>query len=460
MKSELPKVLLPLLDEPVLFYSLSALEKCRLETPGGLASIAAVVGHKGELVQDYLASEWPEVVPIWQHQQLGTGHAVQIAREWWSAMDHLLVLPGDVPLLSGHTLSRLVEEHVESGADCSFISFHAANPAGYGRVVRKESAVSIVEEKDATEEQKLLSEVNSGIYIFRVASLLPHIYRLDNENAQGEYYLPDIISMMVRSGMKVNTTPSWDEEEFMGINTTSQLASAVSLIRRRIVEKCLAEGVRMADPESVWIGAKATIEKDVYLAPSVQIWGRSCIGSGSSVGSFSILRDAVLEQGVEVISHVSLTGSTVRGGARLGPFCVVRDGAVICEGALVGKFVEVKKSVVGKGSKVPHLSYMGDASVGEGANVGAGTITCNFDGEKKNPTVIGSRAFIGSDTMLVAPVSVGEGAFTAAGSVITQNVPDGALAVGRARQKNIEGWVNRRGKRKMEGDGNNGVQHA
>ena len=449
MKSDLPKVLLPALDQPVLFYVLRVLEQ--LGCTGSVSASAVVVGHKGEVVRDYLAAEWPETVPIWQHQQLGTGHAVQIAKEWWAGFDHLLVLPGDVPLLKEATLSRLVEDHRKEGADCSFISFSAANPYGYGRVVRSQNGVSIVEEKDASEEQKLLSEVNSGIYIFKVSSLLPHIYRLDNENAQGEYYLPDIIAMMVRDGMTVRAIPSGREDEFRGINTPRQLADAVSLIREGIVGLHLSGGVRMLDPSSVWIGPKVTIGEDVSIDPFVQIWGSTAIGRGSRIGGFSVLRNMTLGRGAEVVSHAVLSDSTLGDGAKVGPFIVIRDGAEFAEKSQGGKFVEVKKSRIGRGSKVPHLAYMGDATVGEDTNIGAGTITCNYDGEKKNPTVIGDRCFVGSDTMFVAPVTMGDEASTAAGSVVTQDVPDGALAVGRARQRNIEGWADR--KRKMANGG-------
>lgn len=455
MKSALPKVLLPVLDQPILYYVLRALEKLK-DAPGGqISSVAVVVGHKGEMVRDYLSGEWGSTVPIWQHEQLGTGHAVQIAKEWWAGLDHLLILPGDVPLLRSGTLAELVSDHKTSGADCSFISFHASNPFGYGRVVRAGDGMSIVEEKDASEEQKLLSEVNSGIYIFRISSLLPHIYRLDNENSQGEYYLPDIISMMIRSGMNVRATLAGDENEFRGINTPRQLADVVSLVRSEIVEGHLASGVRMMDPSSVWIGPKVSIGEDVSVDPFVQIWGETSIKRGCRIGGFSILRDMDLEEDVQVVSHAVLSGSILQKSSKAGPFIVIRDGACLEEGAQGGKFVEIKKSVLGKGSKAPHLSYLGDAVIGEGTNIGAGTITCNYDGEKKNPTVIGNRCFVGSDTMFVAPVTLGDEASTGAGSVITQNVPEGALAVGRARQKNIEGWAQRKRKSANEGGDRN-----
>lgn len=443
MKSGLPKVLLPILDQPVLFYILESLKKCMDASRGRVDAVAAAIGYGGESVQKYLSSDWPRVLPIWQHEQLGTGHAVQIAKEWWSSLDHLLVLPGDVPLVTDESISKLVADHLASGADSSFISFNASEPFGYGRVIRHEKSLTIVEERDATEEQRSLTEVNSGIYIFKTSSLLPQINRLDNENAQREYYLPDIIPMIAAAGGKVNASMAPDEGEFVGINTPQQLADASRGVRYRTIGRHLAAGVRMHDPDSVWIGPRAVIDSDVELAPSVQLWGRTEIGPGCRIGSFSILRNVTLEEGAEVVSHAVLSDSVFRRGSRIGPFIVVRDGAVFEDESQGGKFVEVKKSRVGRRSKVPHLAYVGDATVGEDTNIGAGTITCNYDGKKKHPTTIGDRCFIGSDSILVAPVVIGDDGYTAAGSVITNDVPEGSLAVGRARQRVIEGWARR-----------------
>ncbi|GAB1400221.1 bifunctional UDP-N-acetylglucosamine diphosphorylase/glucosamine-1-phosphate N-acetyltransferase GlmU [Aminivibrio sp.] len=450
MKSDHPKVLLPILDQPLLYYVLSALEPCRGTGRGKISSVSAVVGHKGEEVSAYLSGSWPSVIPLWQHEQLGTGHAVRIAREWWSGFDNLMVLPGDVPHLQSSTLEALLADHAGSGADCTFLSFSAADPRGYGRVVRSGPAVSIVEDRDATEEQKLISEVNSGIYIFTVSALRPFIDRLDNENAQGEYYLPDLVGLMVRDGRPVNSTIASREAEFRGVNTPEHLWSSGESIRREIVEGHLSRGVRMMDPSSVWIGPAVTIEPDVSIDPFVQIWGKTAIARGSHVGAFSILRNMTLSEGADVVSHAVLSDSRLERGSRAGPFIVLRDGAVLGEDALAGKFVEIKKSVLGKRSKAPHLTYLGDASVGEDTNIGAGTITCNYDGQRKNPTTIGNRCFIGSDTMLVAPVEIEDDAFTAAGSVISRTVPEGALGVARAHQKNIDGWSSRRQKRESK----------
>ena len=444
MKSDLPKVLLPILDQPLLYYVLQALEPCRGTGPEKIEAVSAVVGHRGDQVSAYLSASWPAVVPVWQHEQLGTGHAVRIAREWWSSFENLLVLPGDVPHLRSSTIADLLDDHAATGADCTFLSFSAADPRGYGRIVRSGPEVSIVEDRDATEDQKLISEVNSGIYIFTVSALLPFIDRLDNENAQGEYYLPDLIGLMVREGRRVNSTVASGEAEFRGVNDPRQLWSSGESLRREIVEEHLSRGVRMMDPSSVWIGPSVAISEDVTIDPFVQIWGRTSIGRGSHIGGFSILRNMTLSEGTDVVSHAVLSDSRLEKGSRAGPFVVLRDGAVLEEESLAGKFVEIKKSTLGKRSKTPHLSYLGDAAVGEDTNIGAGTITCNYDGRRKNPTRIGNRCFIGSDTMLVAPVEVKDDAFTAAGSVISRTVPEGSLGVARSHQKNIEGWAQRK----------------
>ena len=444
MKSDLPKALIPLLDQPVLYYILETLKVCAHVARIPSLPTAVIIGHRGESLREYLDSEWPDVTPVWQNEQLGTGHAVQIAKEWWAGLDHLIVLPGDAPLVTAQTIAAALTDHMTSGSDCTFISFKASDPSGYGRVVRDGRRIAVVEEKDASDEQRKSAEVNSGAYVFKVPSLLPHIYRLDNENAQGEYYLPDIISMIAGAGGRVIASLAPDENEFSGINTPLQLAQAANVMARRIRLKHLDSGVRMLDPDSVWIGPLVSISGDVQLDPSVQLWGRTAIARGAHVGSFSILTNAVLEEGASVVSHAVVSDSVIGQRAKVGPFIVVRESTCFDEDSHGGKFVEVKKSRVGKGSKVHHLSYIGDAAIGAGTNIGAGTITCNYDGKRKNPTVIGDNCFIGSDTMLVAPVEIGDEGYTAAGSVITQDVPGGSLAVARARQKIIHGWANKK----------------
>ncbi len=437
MKSRLPKVLLPLLEEPVLYYPLQAFRNA------GIGEIGVVVGHEGQKVADYLESHFSESSVIWQKEQLGTGHAVQVGRDWWQAYDHVIVTPGDVPLLSEDAIQGLVEHHLGTNASCTFLSLYPQNPYGYGRVIREGKKLRIVEERDAGPEEKAVGEVNSGIYVFRTPLLARVLQDLSCANSQGEYYLTDVLELIAARGGRVCALPWEDAQTLSGVNDPVQLAWAGCKLRDRILNRHLLNGVKVLDPSSVWIGPRVELDEDVCLEASIQIWGNSRIGRESRIGSCCHLRDAVLGQNVELEGHVRIRGSELGNCAKAGPFTYIRDGAVLEEGAFAGRFVEIKKSCIGEGAKVPHLSYMGDATVGRNSNIGAGTITCNFDGEKKNPTKVGDDCFIGSDTMLVAPVRVGDGALTGAGSTITHDVPDGALAVARPRQRNIENWRKR-----------------
>ncbi len=445
MRSDRPKAMQKILCEPLLYYGLTAV--CSLNA----GPSAVVVGHKGALIADYLGKSFPGSAVVWQHEQLGTGHALQIAREWWLSFSHVLVLPGDVPLITPASLSRLIDRHLAAKAACSFISFSARNPSGYGRVLRSEGGCRIVEEKDATEEQKRVAEVNSGVYVFSVPALDSVIHLLSNKNAQGEYYLPDILTLLAKSGNRIEAVCSDSETEFLGVNSTRQLADAASFKRSEIVERWMDAGARFQAPETVFIGPRVTLAPDVDISPFVQMYGVSSVGAGTTIGSFSIVRDSVISEECSVLEHVVLESCSISAGAKIGPFAYLRDGARVARDAYVGKFVEVKKSTIGERSKVPHLSYIGDAEIGEDTNIGAGTITCNFDGARKNPTKIGNRCFVGSDTMFVAPVELGDDAFTGAGSVITQDVPEGDLAVARAKQRNISGWGKKKNARINEG---------
>jgi bifunctional UDP-N-acetylglucosamine pyrophosphorylase/glucosamine-1-phosphate N-acetyltransferase len=438
MKSETPKVLHPLLEEPILHYPLCALREA------GFEKIAVVVGYGGETVAEWIGREWPDVEIVWQREQKGTGHAVQAAASWWRRFQDVLVVPGDTPLLSSATLASFADRHRGADAQGSFLSFIPPDPRGYGRVVRDMNGVRIVEEKDASGEERHIREVNSGIYLFRTSELDQVIGRLSDENAQREYYLTDVIPMLSSLGERVEVTTCHNPGELLGINTPGQLAEANALLRDRILDAWMNAGVKIADPTSTWIGPRAVLEEDVWIAPNVQIYGRCRIGRGCRIGSFSVLRDACLAENVRVEGWARISDSRIGPTASVGPFSVVRDGCELEEGVLAGRFVELKKTRLGRGAKVPHLSYLGDADVGEGTNVGAGTITCNYDGRRKNPTRIGRNCFVGSDTMLVAPVTLGDGASTGAGSVITRDVPEGALGIGRAKQRNIPDWASRR----------------
>lgn len=436
MKSDLPKVLHPALDMPMLGYLLRSVLGC------GAGEVAVLVGSGGDQVEEYLRA-FPDVKVLWQREQLGTGHAVKVARDWWEGFDTLLVLNGDLPLLKAETLRCVLDRCRREPASCTLLSFEARNPDGYGRVVRTTEGVRIVEHRDASEEERGVREVNAGCYVFEVASLARVIDRIGNDNAQGEYYLPDVVALMQGEGMSVRAVPM-PEEEMMGVNTQVELAGVARILRDRIAVGWMERGVRMLDPSAVWIGPEAELSPGVLIAPNVQIWGRTRVGEGCSIGPGCILTDAVLGRGVILTANVIVEASELCDRAKAGPFAYIRDGSCLREQAFAGKFVELKRTTVGPGSKVPHLSYLGDARLGRDVNIGAGTITCNYDGREKHPTTIGDRCFVGSDTMFVAPATMGDDASTAAGSVITEPVPEGALGVGRARQRNIEGWAARR----------------
>lgn len=434
MKSVTAKVMQPILNEPMLSYPLNALQGCQH------VSTAVVVGYGKEEVIAYLKRDWPHIATIEQKQQKGTGDAVKISSSFWENYDNLLVLPGDVPLITSDTIDLLMRRHVEKGSALSFISFQASNAVGYGRVVRVGGVVRIVEEKDATEEELKISEVNSGIYVFSTDALKRHIKSLECKNAQGEYYLTDLVEIFQSAGERVEVVLGEREEEFLGVNDPFQLARTTALLRELILARWMEKGVKCVDPSTVWIGPNVLFEGEAFISPNVQIYGRTVVGDRCKIGSFSIIRDCRLESQVHINSHVIIENSSIGHEAVVGPFAYLRDGAELMAQAFAGKFVEIKKSKIGARSKVPHLSYIGDAIIGEDTNIGAGTITCNYDGIRKHPTKIGDRCFVGSDTMLVAPVELDDDVTTGAGSVITDNVPKGALALARARQRNILGW--------------------
>lgn len=439
MKGSVPKVLQPVLGEPVLSYVVEAVKKA------GIEHIAVVVGHGGHEVAAYLERHYKEVSVVWQKEQLGTGHAVQVARSWWCSLDSLLVLCGDTPLVEPSMIEAFVRDVSAVSAACGLVSFPASDPSGYGRVFSESEEVFVVEEKDATPEQRRCAEVNSGIYLFRSSCLHEALGSLTTANAQGEYYLPDVVGWCSRKGLGSRAF-SWPvEADMLGINDPVQLAQAGEIMRDRLLRRWMLEkGLKCMDMRSVWIGPRVSFGEDVFLEGNVRIYGETLLGDRCSVGTGCVISNSRMEEECRLNPYVVLEESFLSRKASLGPFAYVRGGSRIGEGAFVGKFVEIKKSSLGPGSKVPHLSYMGDASIGRGTNVGAGCITCNYDGKNKHPTSIGSNCFIGSDTMLVAPVKIGDNAATAAGSVITSEVPEGALGVARARQKNIEGWHQRK----------------
>ncbi len=445
MKTSIPKVLHELCGKPILSYLVETLKELE-------GSVGIVVGYRGEMIARLFGGD---VEIIWQREQKGTGDAVRVAYDFWKDGDLLVVLPGDVPLVSSKTLRDLISHHGREGNAITFLSVVLDDPSGYGRVIRKEggSVLKIVEDTDVSDEEKEVKEVNAGVYAFSVSFLLKFIAELGDENAQGEYYITDLIEIAVQEGFKVDALPVSDPLEVMGINDRKALAFLEKeLIRRKIDKLMLEDGVTIKDPGSTYIHPDVNIGKDTVIYPMTFIEGKTSIGERCRIGPNVRIIDSDIEDDVLVRENVVMEECKISRGCEVGPFAYLRPGTVLDEGAYVGKFVEVKKSFIGKKSKVPHLSYIGDATIGERVNVGAGTITCNYDGVRKNPTYIEDDVFIGSDTMLVAPVKLGKGAMTGAGSVITKDVPPDSLAIARSRQVNIEGWARKkRGGKRNDG---------
>lgn len=446
MHSDTPKVLHKILEEPILYYPLTAVAKT------DISDVGVVVGSGGEIVEQWLSCEFPEAEPIWQMEQRGTGHAVKLAQEWWKDYDNVMILPGDTPLITDSTLKNLADSHLKNKSQCSVLSFDIEDPTGYGRVIRYGLSLRVVEHKDATADEARCREVNSGIYAFETKALSAVIDSLDCDNKQKEYYLPDVLHLISESGGKVDAIKSDKACELQGINDPRQQAAAAAAMRQRILDDLMLHGVKCMDPQTTWIGPKTIVDGDVILEPDVQIWGESSIGAGSRIGSFTVLRNARLAEKVTIAGSVRISDSEVGAGSTVGPFVFIRDGVVLSSDVHVGRFVEIKKSCVGKGSKVPHLSYIGDAKIGQNTNIGAGSITCNYDGVRKHETNIGDNCFVGSDTIFIAPVKLENDTTTAAGSVIVSDVPEGALAVSRARQRNVEDWKARSSGKKRGGN--------
>ncbi|HET7747113.1 MAG TPA: bifunctional UDP-N-acetylglucosamine diphosphorylase/glucosamine-1-phosphate N-acetyltransferase GlmU [Vicinamibacteria bacterium] len=448
MKSARAKVLHRAYGLPLLDHVLRAAQAAELDP------VTVVLGHQAEEVEAAFVGRG--LVFVRQDPPLGTGHAVQVARDVFAARPDrpLVVLNGDLPLLRPETLLSLLARHREEGAAATLLTVELDDPAHYGRVLRDDSGGvrAIVEAKDASAEERAVREINAGVYAFEVPALLSVLNGLQAQNAQGEYYLPDVVGLLRAAGHRVGAVTADDAAEGLGVNTVAELAAAGEILRRRRVEALMAQGVSVEDPDQTWIGPDATVEPDAVLRPYVFLDGRSVVRRGATVGPFVRLVDTEVGEGAEILDHCLLRECVVGPGAAVGPFAHVRPESRIGERAKVGNFVELKKTTLGEGSKVPHLSYVGDATVGRKVNVGAGTITCNYDGVHKHPTTIEDGAFIGSDTTLVAPVTVGAGAYVAAGSAITEDVPAGALALGRARQVVKPGWVEAKGPRKGPAD--------
>lgn len=411
--------------------------------------IVAVVGHQAARVRkevEHLGTRFQE-----QTEQLGTGHALKTCAGLPGlGSGRIVVLYGDCPLLSPATLQRLMKAHAEHGCAATVITTHLANPTGYGRILRDEQGRvgAIVEEKAATPGQKQVTEINSGIYCFEAELLWQHLGRVQPNAASGEFYLTDVVELLRESGHATVPLVVEDPNEILGINTRVELADADRIFRERKVRELMLAGVTVERPETVTVDAGVKVGQDTIIGPFVQLLGRTVIGADCAVGACSILENASLADGAKVHPFCVIQDSQLGPGAEAGPYARLRMGAAVEEEAHVGNFVELKKTRFGKRSKAMHLAYLGDATIGEGVNIGAGTITCNYDGRTKNPTSIGDGAFVGSNSTLVAPVEVGEGSYVAAASIVTRPVPKDALAIGRAHQVNKPDWAkNRREKR-------------
>ena len=443
MKSGLAKALHCLAGRPLLQHVLDAARGT------GPERIVLVLGHQADVVRKAADGYRTEIVL--QAEQLGTGHAVRQASEAIaSASGPILILCADTPLLTTGTLAALLELHAASRAAVTLISAKADNPFGYGRVVRSASRVMrIVEEKDATAAQKKIKEVNAGIYCFEKKFLLSALGDINKNNVQGEYYLPDTIALARKKKLRVAALLCEDPNEVMGVNTREDLSRAEHVVQRRTNRRWMLEGVTMLDPDTTFIGNTVSLGKDVLLYPNVRLEGKTSVGEGCTIYPGTRVIDSVLASGVTVNDCSVIEESEIAAGATVGPFAHLRPGSRIGPRARIGNFVEVKKSIIGEGSKANHLSYIGDATIGKDVNIGAGVITCNYDGFEKHKTIIEDGVFVGSDAQLVAPVKIGKGALIAAGATITRDVPPEALAISRTPQDIREGFASRR--RRMKG---------
>ncbi len=443
MNSNVPKVLHSILNRPIINYVLDSVSSFDPE------KIVIVLGYESNLIKEKIdGSDFDVAI---QDKQLGTGHAVLSARGCLGNFEgSVLILSGDTPLINPKTLNSFFEYHASSCSKVSFITSDVENPFGYGRIIKDKDGqiIGIVEEKDANEDQKEIKEINSGIYIVDSLFLWESLKKLNNDNKQNEYYLPEIIEYAVNNDYKVSTYKIENYEESLGINTRAQLLELGSFMKNKINSTHIDKGVTIIDPATTYISPEVKIGMDTIINPNTYIYGKTNIGESCMIGPSVYIEDSDLGDKVEVKFSSYLTNCKIENGVTLGPFCHLRPEAHIAENAKIGNFVEIKKSKIGVGSKVPHLSYVGDATVGDNVNIGAGTITCNYDGVDKHQTIIEDNVFIGSDTMLVAPVRIGKEATTAAGSTITKDVGDGSLAIERSTQKEISGWSERRKKKK------------
>ena len=443
LNSKRPKVLHEVGGRALLLHVIAA-----AETLVPAKEIYCIVGHQAERVQAAVAATGVSFVP--QPDQRGTGHAMQVLKAWLEISSaplpkHLLVLSGDVPLIRPQTLSALCEQHLQQHAAMTILTAVPQDPTGYGRIIRRAAGspevTAIVEQKALTPDQFAAPEINSGIYCFETAALFSKLDLLSSDNAHGEFYLTDVAALLVADGQRVVALQAGSVDEVLGANTIAEMMHLDEAMRAATTRRLMAQGVTIFRPDTCVIDAEVTIGPDTVIEPYVQLLGATRIGSECRIRSYSVVQQSVLGNCVTVRNGCILDRAEVGDGAVLGPYAHLRPESRIGELAHVGNFCETKKTTLGRGSKASHLTYLGDAVIGSGVNVGAGVITCNYDGTNKHTTTIGDGVFVGSDSTLVAPVSVGDGAFIGAGSCITHPVPAGALAIGRAHQVTKEGWV-------------------
>ncbi|WP_073949491.1 bifunctional UDP-N-acetylglucosamine diphosphorylase/glucosamine-1-phosphate N-acetyltransferase GlmU [Streptomyces kebangsaanensis] len=442
MKSATPKVLHEICGRSLVGHVLAAARELKPE------HLVVVVGHAREQVTAHLAGVDPEVRTAVQEEQNGTGHAVRMGLEelGGSVDGTVIVVCGDTPLLTGETLRSLAGTHQDDGNAVTVLSAEVPDATGYGRIVRDDATgavTAIVEHKDATEAQRAIREINSGVFAFDGRLLADALGKVRTDNSQGEEYLTDVLGILREAGHRVGACVAGDHREIAGINNRVQLAEARRVLNDRLLTAAMLSGVTVVDPVTTWVDVTVTFERDVVVHPGTQLLGSTHLGEGAEVGPHSRLADTRVGAGARVDNTVS-DGAVVGPEASVGPYAYLRPGTRLGLGSKVGTYVETKNASIGEGTKVPHLSYVGDATIGEYTNIGAASVFVNYDGQNKHHTTVGSHCKTGSDNMFVAPVTVGDGAYTAAGSVITKDVPAGALAVARGQQRNIEGWVARK----------------
>lgn len=444
MRSAKAKVLHEIAGRTLIGHVLAAIEALAPKER------AIVVGAKRESVEEHLREIAAGSLLVHQEVRNGTGAAARLALDAYlsnqgGSTGEVVILAGDTPLLTSKTLLSLQAHHRESGAKATVLTAEVFDPTGYGRIIRDENGqiARIVEEKDCKDFEREIDEINSGVYIFELDALRSALSELSSENAQGEEYLTDVISILQKRGDVVAAHLVEDESEIIGVNDRRQLAIAASVMRERINDALMLSGVTITDPLTTWVDLTVEIAPDVTLLPGTELHGKTIIETGAVIGPRSTLVDATVGQDARVIESY-IRGAAIGYQVQVGPFAFLREGTELATGSRVGAYVEVKNSYLGEGSKVPHLSYVGDATIGRETNIGAATVFVNYDGVEKHRTEVGDHVRIGSDTMLVAPVTIGDGAYTAAGSVITEDVPPGAMGVGRSRQSNIIDWVLRR----------------